>query len=169
MPAEDALLTVAEISMIFAGFSGILMVLRRRPEGWLPVELLALRLMVGSSLSALLFSFVPVVLFQLGASGTALWRTSSASLGLFLLAMLIGIPIVARRMGARPQAPRLTALGAGISAVVIVAQCTNAFGWGIRSGPGLYLLGAVWLLLSAAAPLVVFVAQQRAEPVGEAQ
>jgi hypothetical protein len=109
MPAQDALLTAAEISMIFAGFSSILMVLRRRAEGWLPVELLALWLMVGFSLSALLFSFLPILLVQLGVSENAAWRASSAALGLLLLAWLVGVPAAARRMGAGAQAPRAPA------------------------------------------------------------
>jgi hypothetical protein len=153
--------------MIFAGFSSILMVLRRRAEGWLPVELLALWLMVGFSLSALLFSFLPILLVQLGVSENAAWRASSAALGLLLLAWLVGVPAAARRMGAGAQAPRATAVGRVVGGLVMLTQLASAFGLGAGRRPGLYLLGVVWLLVSAAGPLVVFVAQQRVSRGGE--
>jgi hypothetical protein len=84
MPIEDALLTIAEIALVFAGFTSLIAVVRGPGRGqWRPIERIAMWLMVGWSLAALFFSLLPVLLFHYGAPPAVLWAISSGALGLF--------------------------------------------------------------------------------------
>ena len=66
MSAEDFLLTLAEVSITFAGFSGLLAVVRRLGSPWTPAEVVGLWYMVATTVGALFFSLLPFLLFFFG-------------------------------------------------------------------------------------------------------
>ena len=81
----DVLLSVAEISVAFAGFAGIITaVTGRTGGGWDPANLTRFRLMIYSSLSAVVTCLIPYV-FLLNSEQVD-WGWSIGLLGLFLLA-----------------------------------------------------------------------------------
>ena len=80
----DVLLSVAEISVAFAGFAGIITAVAGRSDGgWDPGNLTRFRLMITSSLSATVMSLMPYV-FLLN-SDQVNWNWSVGLLGVFML------------------------------------------------------------------------------------
>ena len=91
MQQSELLSTLAEVSIAFAGFTGVVGMLgfgssNRRIRD----QLFQVGAMIGFSLIAALFSLVPLLLSALGFSEPAVWRSSS----LGLLAALVGWSIV---------------------------------------------------------------------------
>jgi hypothetical protein len=81
---SDLLLTIAEVSIAFAGFASLVTLLGRRgAEHELPLDVARLRGMILTSLLALAFSLFPFLPHMLGASPQAVWRISSVA---FLIA-----------------------------------------------------------------------------------
>ncbi len=80
----DVLLSVAEISVAFAGFAGIITAVAGRSDGgWDPGNLTRFRLMITSSLSATVMSLMPYV-FLLNSDQID-WNWSVGLLGVFML------------------------------------------------------------------------------------
>ena len=95
----DVLLSVAEISVAFAGFAGIITaVVSNNSNGWDPGNLARFRLMIFSSLSAIIASLMPFV-FLLNSDHVN-WTWNIGLLGVYLLgfsAYIIRSFILARR------------------------------------------------------------------------
>ena len=87
MPSHEILLqTVGTVAVGFAGFSGIVAVVRREGRDWAPAERLQHRTLVEPSLIALFGSLLPG-LFQLAFQSEAVvWRLSNGVLALLGLA-----------------------------------------------------------------------------------
>lgn len=87
MQHEAVLSTLSEVSIVFAGFAGVVGALNLRNS---TAEVLGQRYqagaMVGFSLIAALFSLLPLILAGAGLSELAAWRTSSVALAAALLA-----------------------------------------------------------------------------------
>lgn len=143
MEAGDALSVLAEVSVAFAGFSGIVTVFRRRnPGDWSRLDRFRFRFMVEFSLATLTLSLVPFFAFELGLEGRALWRTCSVVLAvggaIYLVRAVRGIRgLVAAE---EPVAPRVALLGFGVGAAVVSSAASNAAGWLPRPA-GIYLAG----------------------------
>ncbi len=86
MQHSEVLSTLAEVSIVFAGFTGVVGMLgfqseNRRIHG----QLFQVGAMIGFSLIAALFSLVPLLLSAVGLSDAAVWRSSSVGLVAALL------------------------------------------------------------------------------------
>lgn len=87
---ESVLSSVIEVGIGVAGFSGIVAAISRRSrEEWSSVERIRLNSLLGSSFSAIFFSFLPFILLSAGMSIVLTWRTSSAVLGLLLIMVVV--------------------------------------------------------------------------------
>ena len=80
--------TTAEVSVTFAGFISIFLVLATRDGRFAPADSLEIRGIVLSSIASVFYSAVPLVLYSLGVSGDTLWRISSGAIGLFAAAVV---------------------------------------------------------------------------------
>ena len=148
MDEASLLETTAEVSVAFAGFIGIFLVLATRDGRFPPGEAWSIRLIVICSVAPVFYAAVPLVLDSLGLSGTMLWRISSSVTG------LTGVAIAAYMV------PKLRALPPGegrdlnygfLFAVVAILSClANASGWPWAPSGGLYLL-TVWSIVGIAA------------------
>ena len=79
MEHGDLLLTLAEVSVAFAGFSGVVAVFGRRdPSSWSFADRYRFLLLVESSLSLLLFCILPFGLSSLHITDESVWRAMSA-------------------------------------------------------------------------------------------
>ncbi|GIT23109.1 MAG: hypothetical protein CM1200mP40_27910 [Gammaproteobacteria bacterium] len=84
----DVLLSVAEVSVAFAGFAGIITaVVSNNSAGWDPGNASRFRLMIFSSLSAIVASLMPYA-FLLN-SGQIDWVWNIAMLGVYLLGFTV--------------------------------------------------------------------------------
>jgi hypothetical protein len=80
MSGPDALATIAEIAIAIAGFAGIAAVLGRRSQGdWTPEDAFRLQGLLYSSFSAVIFSFVPIVLLLTRLAPSVVWSLSSGA------------------------------------------------------------------------------------------
>ena len=87
MEHKDTLLSLAEIALALAGFSGVVSVLGSRSEGrWLPKDKLALSFLIENSFLALGGCFLPLALLGFGVAESTTWAWSSG----VLAAVLIG-------------------------------------------------------------------------------
>jgi len=157
MPIEDALLTIAEIGLVFAGFTSLIAVVRGPGRGqWRPIEWIAMWLMVGWSLASLFFSLLPVLLFHYGVSPAVLWAISSGALGLFILGFVSVMLRRLRRTHAKPMLPRAGRVFQFLVPLVIAVQLLAALDLLVPRGPATYLFGVIALLAFAVFPFIAF-------------
>lgn len=79
MQGEGILQTIAEVSVAFTGFTGVVVVFGRGPrDGARIVNTVAFRGMLASSLQTLFFSVVPFLILAIGVAEPNLWRVGSA-------------------------------------------------------------------------------------------
>ncbi len=145
---------MAEVSIVFAGFTGVVGMLGFRSDNQrIHGQLYQVGAMTGFSLMAALFSLVPLLLSAVGLSDAAVWRSSSGG----LLAALLGWAFLGRlRMlylrgsGIRLRADWLVKLMLSLTVLVSGVLFANAAGFlGSRAG-GIYLLCVFVPLLYAA-------------------
>jgi hypothetical protein len=153
--AEGILQTIAELSVALAGFASVVIALRgAEPERWAPQDRFGLGIVLASSLGALTGSLLPFPLGAFGLAAETIWRASTGLLGIAV--GIASVVLVNRGLRHPPRTPRLfwsyVASGA-LFALVLLAHATGLFG---PRGPGLLLLGLIWLLLAAFAQLFTF-------------
>ena len=86
MDEEDLLLTIAEISIGFAGFAGIVALFGRRAAGtWSAVDRIRFNALIGSALISLFAALLPLVLYYGASDHVSPWKLSSALFGVVLL------------------------------------------------------------------------------------
>ena len=81
----DSYRTIADISVALTGFIGIILVLQHRDK---PFSRLGLTTILGTSLGAMMFSFVPDFLGNFLSADT-MWRVACGSFGLYHLFLII--------------------------------------------------------------------------------
>ncbi len=162
---EDFLLTLAEVSITFAGFAALLAVFRRLGSAWAPVEIMGLWYMVAATVGALFFSLLPFLLFFFGLGEPAIWSVCCALLALFMVGEGFGIRHLGVRMGASPRmrVPALKWIAYPILGGALIVVILGVIQIGPFEGVAPYATGIVALLLQACIPLVTFLAQIGAE------
>jgi len=153
MQHAEILSTLAEVSIVFAGFTGVVGILGfRRDNPALQGQLYQIAAMIGFSLIAALFSIVPLIVSAMGLSDTAAWRFSS----LGLLVALLGWTMVGRArlrnlQDSGYEGPRmLPKLMNLLSALLFLLLLANVAGLLGRHSGGIYLLGVFVPLVYAA-------------------
>ncbi len=160
MQQEATFLTLAEVSIAFAGFASIAVLFRRRAAGrWAPEDALRFQIMIISSLSALFFSLFPLALGAYSISESAVWAWSS---GLLLLAFAAAVGGGLPRFAKLVREARANLALAVISLVLIVGavvlQALNVLSIGFSREPAPYLTGVVLLVLFCCIEFVRLVA-----------
>jgi hypothetical protein len=144
------LLTLAEVGIAFAGFTGLVGVLGGpRMQVHPIVHHVRFRGMIESALILVLFSIAPLVFGALGLVELNVWRVSS---GLLATVWLSQVAIVIRRMRLLPaQFSRIASIPIfGIIAVANVLLLANTAGFLRHHAAAAYLLVLSLLLVLAA-------------------
>lgn len=143
MQAEQALAVLAEVSVAFAGFSGIVSVFRhRRPDQWSDLDRFRFRFMVEFSLATLVLALLPFFLAELGLSERGVWSVSSVVLcggALFYLARS-ALRVHRLVQAGEPVSHGLAWVSIGVGIGVTVSAFLNALGLFARPS-GVYLAG----------------------------
>jgi len=119
---SELLVTIAQVAIGLAGFSGVAGVIGERTGSTVPaVQGALLRLMIESSLLAAGFSLLPIVLFHVGCAPELLWRLAAAISLLaftaqFGLAMRRGLRII------RAGAGQPRAWGAAVTLIAVAVM-----------------------------------------------
>ena len=149
MNPPETLSTIAEVALGLAGFTGVLVVLGRRPGRFSAAEAFRLVVLLVGSLSALFLSLVPLVLHDFGLAGAHLWRVSSGLMAASVVCSgaFLARPI-ARFRGSKSEAYSPWVLGSLVTGavIVLVAQVVNLTGLLGPTSPGPYSLGLLFLL-----------------------
>ena len=154
MAEADALLTLAEIALGLAGFTGVIVVFGRDPKApWHPLDSFRVVRMLSSSLGALFFSLLPEGVGATGLSAASTWRLCSL--------LPIGYLLVSGRNSARefrslhPEYraqlnPRFLPFLGALFALVSLALAANVIGiWWVPGYPA-YYFGVLYMLGFAA-------------------
>jgi hypothetical protein len=81
----DPLLTIAEVSVAFAGFASLVTVVARRDvDSWHEGNLMRFKLMIYMSLASVLFALLPFAFLYFGVAEIQVWRFSGGLVALFL-------------------------------------------------------------------------------------
>jgi hypothetical protein len=141
--AAEALAALAEVSVAFAGFSGIVTAFRRHDPGeWSQLDRFRFRFMVEFSLATLALSLVPFFLSEFGLPESRVWSYSSLFLGggalLYLLRSVVRLlPLLAT---GEPVSRGLALVSVAVGIGITVSAFMNAAG--LFSQPsGVYLAG----------------------------
>ena len=135
MEPAEMLGTAAQIAITMAGFAGVVVVFGRRAvHEWSAVDKFRLRLLLGTSTSALAFCLVGLLLLSTGLAADAVWRACSVFVLIVFACNIIGslrtyarFPRAElREQGARPW---LFYLIASIGGAAMVLQLCNIVTW----------------------------------------
>ena len=147
----EALVGIAQVSIVFAGFAGISVVLSRRlPEQWSYGEAVRMACMIESSLTAAFFALLPIAFIAFGIS---MARTLSAAGLLFAVAMFAHMLANAARMRRAYQLDPddrlpivLRASMALIGFAILLALVLSSLGLAFRQSSGPYVSGLLFHL-----------------------
>jgi hypothetical protein len=128
-PSSTYLYTIALIAITFVGFTAIVMILRQSLGGPLSrYDTLVARFFMGWGFSVTFAAMLPPLLGLFEMAQPLSWRIASLALGLLLLALSIGYPLLRRRAtGERPSAFVLAQSAAGgVIAIILLVNAAVA-------------------------------------------
>ena len=148
----DILHTIAEISIGLAGFSGLIVALRRTPGPLTDVQKFRLKVLFGNAFGAMFLSLLPFVLQSFQVPEQRVWFDSAATMLGYSLIFATWIVIAGNRI-ARIVPEIFNWLIfyslAGMHVVVVILQAAVMTGFIERRAPGAYTLGLAWYLMHA--------------------
>jgi hypothetical protein len=145
---ESSLLeTTAEVSVAFAGFIGIFLVLAARDGRFPPGESFAIRLIVACSVAPVFYAMLPLLLHSFGLSGERLWQLSSATIA--VAGVAIGVYMALQLRSLAQGEGRSLNYGTLLGALGILSCSANILGWPWPSSGGLYLV-TLWSIIGIA-------------------
>ena len=171
MEGESVLQMIAEASVAFAGFTGVVAVLGTRSTGrWRPLDVIRFRMMVTTSLLTLGFALLPALLHYVGVSPRVYWTISSALLGAALPVVLWRSIALQREYKIKEDpgfVPGFRLLSVVVVLTATVSQFMNVLGIGLDRTFGGYLIGLLAFLFLCAGMFVLllrFVRFEEDEP-----
>lgn len=151
MDPPPVLTVIAEISIAFAGFSGLIIALRKGKGPLTEVETYRVRVMLLLAFGALFLALLPELL---SAAGVApLWRTASVVFTAYSIVALGWWVLVSMRIRkTHPEIFHWSAFSRMLSghAVALALQIGVAAALIVDAAPAAYLAGLVWYLIHAA-------------------
>lgn len=132
MQTSDVLSVLAEVSVAFAGFAGIVTAFRRRtPDHWNALDRFRFRFMVEFSLVTLLLSLLPFFVLAFDVADARVWSLCSVPLSLGALVYLLRSAVRVRRLLAAGLAVSrgLAAVSFTVGIGIAVTSALNALQW----------------------------------------
>lgn len=141
---------IAELSVAFAGFSGLIGVVSANPDVAAPSYWFRLWVMIEFSITTMMLAMLPFVAHYFGFEGERLWMLGSASIAGFLIVhIVIASPKVRRlyRTGQWLSPPAILDYSVpALMAVCLVTQSLNVAGIVLERTFAGFLLGLILLL-----------------------
>jgi len=153
MDVPQALQTIAEISIAFAGFSGLVVALRRNTGPLTEVQKYRLRVLLTLAFGAMFLSLLPELLAEFRLVPPLLWVWASVLAAIFSSAFLVWWIAASRRMMRLvPEIFDGFAVFRMASGHVVVAALLLgvSVGWIVERSAGAYTAALIWYLLHAA-------------------
>ena len=160
MPAADVLITIAQVAVALAGFSGLIAAIRTAsPDGWHPRDLWSLSWMLGASIGALVLGLLPLWLALFAWPEDVVFRWSSA-VALLYIGTFVGLMVWKgrrlTRMGYPPRVPYFPSAIALLLGVAALAVAAGAVGWLHATLVAAYVGSLIALLVASVLVLAVF-------------
>jgi len=147
---SDDFMTLAELGIALAGFSGIITVLigQRSEVKTYQIEM-GTTTILGNSFFVIALSLLPVALFKLGWTTSAMWAAASAVHVIYIVAVCWPLMYLFQKSNPDEAVPRTPLrFSIPIHALVVVIQTINSVGLIGPAGEGPYFVGVmIWLLL----------------------
>lgn len=157
MPAEqvipDFLQTIAEISIGLAGFSGLVVALRKTTGPLTDVQKFRLRILFGNAFGAMFLSLLPFLLLSFRVPESRIWFDSSAAMLSYSLIFVTWTVSAGRRIArVVPEIFNWFIFYSRIGGHVIIVTLQAAVMIGFIEGraPGAFIVGLIWFLMDAA-------------------
>ena len=145
MITSDLLLVGAEVSVAFAGFSGIIATFQFRDATMIKRgDIVALTMIVQFSLLCAFFSVFPVLLLIFGIEGTTVWSISSALGAIAIASCMYGVDRGMRKAVRKKSIRILFGAMQGVAALVFLSMVLNTINVGFHREPGPFIAGIVW-------------------------
>ena len=150
MDHGDILLTFAEVSVAFAGFSGVVAVFGRRDPGtWSFADRVRFFMLVHVSLSSLLLCIVPFGLLALNVAEASVWRSLSALFVLYaIVASFHSIRVFLAASSSERDEFTPTVIP-GILAILAPILALNIYNVAVGATFAPFLVGLIFLLVVA--------------------
>lgn len=153
MQIPQSLQTIAEISVAFAGFSGLIVALRKNTGSLTELEKFRMQVLLTLAFGAMFLSFLPEVLENLDLGARATWVYASSALCLYSVVFLVWW-VRASRHFARTfpeifQWSAFSRMAAGHIAVILLLL-TTIFSVIADKGATAYVIALIWYLVHAA-------------------
>ena len=147
MEHRETLLTLAELAVALAGFTGIVGVLGRRTQDPArAISWLRLRAMLEVALRNAAFAVLPIPFLGVVSSETVVWRVAS---GAYFLAVVVYILLRRRGDGSTTVGMAISRPFLALLPVSLLACIANVLGLGGPNAFSLYLLSLVLGLVTA--------------------
>ena len=152
---RDALIGIAQVSIVFAGFAGISVILSQRlPELWTYTDAVRMACMIESSLSAAICALLPFAFVGFGVDVETTWAASSLLFAIVMFAHMVANARRTRRAYQQDPNDRLPLLFRFsmlvIGTVVLLALVLNSFGIVFHRSFGPYFAALLFNLTWAA-------------------
>jgi hypothetical protein len=157
----DSYRTIAEMSVTLTGFIGIVVVLQHRDKSF---SRLGLTTILGTSLGAAMFSFVPDFLSNFLSSDTT-WRVACGSFGLYHLFLIINHQAKQRSIRSNTPIQLIITL---LSFPVVGLKIAVGLGFLLSYAYDIYFLGLLWLVGIAAYLFAMILFDESEKPDGHA-
>jgi hypothetical protein len=153
MDISNTLQTIAEVSIAFAGFSGLIVALRKSPGPLTKVQKFRLQVLLGLAFGALFLAFLPELLRSFGSGETTTWTAAITGLLIYSLLFNTWWVIASRRISR--SAPEIfdwfafSRMAAGHIVLIGLQVLILVTGASVFA-PAAFLAGLIWFLLHAA-------------------
>jgi hypothetical protein len=160
MESGGFLLTVSQIAVALAGFSGLVVATRSAsPTGWHPRDVWSLSWMFGASIGALFLALLPILLFFFRLRDEMVWTIANLVMGAFMLIFALTMAVSGRRLTKLGHRPRVRYFPIAATVLLLICGCLaslGALGMFRQVRVGIFVLGLIACLLVSAFALVVF-------------
>jgi len=150
---HDLLMTIAQVSATFAGFSGVIAVFRRGSSlSELEIGALQVRAVVELGVMATILALLPFIPFGLGANEPVTWRLCSAIAGVAFFGGFVGAMRRVRLStgeGASARDPTLVGVALTVVGASQLALWLNVFGIASAVAATLYVAALLLALAHA--------------------
>ena len=149
LPNSGYLFTLATLAITFVGFTAIVVILRQSVgSSFLPIDAVVARLFMVWGFAVTYGSLVPVALAAFELKAATIWRVSSVVIGVALLAINLGYPLL-RHRATGEATPLHVWLHVGAAIAIVLLLGLDAFDLFPRVAPAIYIAALTLYLVQA--------------------
>jgi hypothetical protein len=151
MAPEDALFSIAEISIGLAGFSGMVAAfVQHEGQRWRPEQKIRIVLLIALSFGMIVAALLPATLSGLSTSPAVVWGVPMIAFSSLCIWLLFYWIRVSRRHGFKLLFPLFSIPIVSVAATLQVLAFLSGLGWVIPYSPTIFVFGFLAVLVFSA-------------------